>query len=262
MVHIFFKKEYSQDYPPVFIQGWIFQDSNEFKTYLTTRVYAKLCDLEGKEDVKELLQEVPSTGFLDDNLEVILTVDPEFEPWKIGEALGACFLEDHFGVYFPWNTNRDARVPRASLPGPDLVGFVKTESGCRFAFGEVKTSWDKNVPPKVVYGRTGMTLQLEKLRDDSSIRNQLFRWLAFRARGSEWESQFKEAAGAYLNCNKDLCLYGVLVRDTPPALKDLEGRGKILASGCPPEMVIHLLGYYLVVPITKWPEIIRAAGMD
>lgn len=253
---------YSQDNPPVYIQGWIVQDPSEFIAYLCGRVHAKLIDLEGREEIRELLQDVTSTGFLINNLEIVLQQDSEFETWKIGEALAECFLEDQFGVCFPWNTSRDARVAKASLPGADLVGFVATKNGVRFAFGEVKTSWDNNVPPQVMFGRTGMTFQLEKLRDDSCARNQLFRWLGYRAKGAEWEPYFKEAAVAYLNSNKNICLYGILVRDTTPALKDLESRGKKLAAGCPSEMVVCLYAYYLCVPIKKWPVILKTARSE
>lgn len=187
--------------------------------------------------------------------------NPDLEPWKIGEALAECFLEDQFGLLFPWNTNRDARVAKASLPGADLVGFITVNNGVRFVFGEVKTSWDSNIPPAVVYGRSGMTFQLEKLRDDSNSREQLFKWLAYRAVGASWQSCFQEAAKAYLHNDKDVCLYGVLVRDTIPALKDLESRGRQLGTGCPAEMTVYLSAYYLSVPIQEWPAIIRDAGL-
>jgi hypothetical protein len=57
-------------------------------------------------------------------------------------------------------------------------------------------------------------------------------------------------------------LEGVLVRDTTPALKDLESRGKKLAAGCPSEMVIRLYAYYLCVPIKKWPVILKTARSE
>ena len=56
---------------------------------------------------------------------------PEAEDWEVGEALAECALQHDSGreVHWPWNTVRDRRTPRASLPGTDLVGFWRAEHG-------------------------------------------------------------------------------------------------------------------------------------
>ncbi|MCR4432357.1 MAG: hypothetical protein NUV45_15255 [Tepidanaerobacteraceae bacterium] len=262
MIKNWLRNEYSLESPPIYISGWVFKDSSQFNKYLCDRVYAKLIDVEGQNEIKELLQDMASTGFLKQNLARVIEKNIEFEPWEIGEALAQCFLEDQFKIIFPWNTRRDARVLKASLPGADLVGFIVTENGIRFAFGEVKTSEDVNAPPKVMYGRSGMSFQLEKLKNDKSLRSQLFFWLGCRAKGAKWENQFKEAAIAYLNNDRNVFLYGILIRDTSPTLKDLESSGNSLVSGANSEIIIYLYAYYLPIPIQMWPDIIKTVGFE
>ena len=48
-------------------------------------------------------------------------------------------------VDWPWNTVRNRRTPRASLPGADLVGFYRENDTVLLLFGEVKTSSDTTV---------------------------------------------------------------------------------------------------------------------
>ena len=77
-------------------------------------------------------------------VERLLKAVPEPEGWEVGEALAECALERDSGreVHWPWNTVRDRRTPRASLPGTDLVGFCRQGATVLLLFGEVKTGED------------------------------------------------------------------------------------------------------------------------
>ena len=165
--------------------------------------------------------------------------------WRVGEAIAEAYLTHGRGCFFPWPMSRDVRRPGSSLPGADLVGLVRVADGDRLAFGEVKTSAQERYPPDVMGGRSGLRRQLEDLRDDVALRDQLVRYLAMRSRDAGWRGRFREAAMHYLRDSCDVRLYGVLVRDVPPAERDLEGAVAELATGCPDAMRIALIGLYL-----------------
>jgi len=72
------------------------------------------------------------------------------ETWRVGEAVAHAELEANRGCSFPWSARRDAKNRRASAAGAEMVGFVRRPGDpARFAFGEVKTSSEKNAPPAV-----------------------------------------------------------------------------------------------------------------
>ena len=47
---------------------------------------------------------------------------------------------------------RDRRTPRASLRGADLIGFHCENEALFLLLGEVRTSSEKNTPPRVMRG--------------------------------------------------------------------------------------------------------------
>ena len=165
--------------------------------------------------------------------------------WRVGEAIAEAYLTHRRGCFFPWPMSRDVRRPGSSLPGADLIGFVRTADGDRFALGEVKTSAQDRYPPDVMGGRPGLRRQLEDLRDDVALRDQAVRYLAMRSRDAGWRGRFREAAMRYLRDSRDVRLYGVLVRDVLPGERDLQGAVADLATGCPDAMRIALMGLYL-----------------
>ena len=165
--------------------------------------------------------------------------------WRVGEAIAEAYLTDRRGCFFPWPMSRDVRRPGSSLPGADLIGFVRVADGDRFAFGEVKTSAQGRYPPDVMGGRSGLRGQLEDLRDDVAIRNESVRYLAMRSINAAWRERFREAAKRYLRDSRDARLYGVLVRDVSPGERDLQSAVAALASGCPDAMRIALIGLYV-----------------
>ena len=196
---------------------------------------------------EDLLLGISETGFQQDSVRRVLSHTREPEDWRVGEALAECHLRDHLCCSFPWPAGRDQKNPDSSPTGADLVGFQKTEQNAgphRFAFGEVKTSTEERWPPQVMYGRHGMTRQLESLRDDVIVRDHVVKYLAHRAHGANWESQYKEAAVRYLTDSTDVVLFGVLVRDVEPKDADLRTRAQALASGCPDHTALELAAVY------------------
>src|SRR5690606_29430437 len=128
---------------------------------------------------------------------------------------------------WPWNTVRDRRTPRASLPGTDLVGFYRQGETVLLLFGEVKTSSEQSAPPNVMYGGSGMTWQLEESAKRLDIQRSLLQWLHARCLVEPYRDLYEKAVSRYL-CSegKELLIVGVLIRDTQPNEADLQSRGK------------------------------------
>ena len=167
------------------------------------------------------------------------------EDWRVGEAIAESYLSEHRFCWFPWPDGRDERKNGSSLPGADLVGLGTDDQGDCLAFGEVKTSSDSNYPPSIMYGRTGLKRQLEDLRNREDIRDSILRYLAHRAKKSEWRPQFENAGKRYLKNKSDVQIYGFLVRDVKPHKDDLAIRVLDLAKDCPILTRIELVALYL-----------------
>ncbi|MBK8035706.1 MAG: hypothetical protein IPK22_01015 [Verrucomicrobiaceae bacterium] len=205
-----------------------------------------LKDDSGAGEIERLLTSLATTEFATDHLRAALTDDRMLPDWQVGEALAEAYLQDHHDCEFPWPMSRDARNPRGSLPGTDSVGFQEHDGSYRMAFGETKTSNDKNRPPQVWSGRSGLKKQLEGLRDSTEIKGHIVvRYLGIRANGATWKATYMAAAGRYLANPTDVALFGVLIRDTAPHEDDALGRAKALASGCPPDTFIEIVVLYL-----------------
>lgn len=238
---------YDASHSPVCAFGYTI-NGDELGAILKDHVAAIVRDDVGVADIKAILVGVTDTDFTAEALEEVLQSPETPKEWQIGEALAEAFLDAGEVCKFPWPTARDLRDLKASLPGTDLVGFHATGDDTlpfRFAFGEVKTSYDRTVPPGVMYGRHGLIAQLEDLRDVKATRDTLFRYLAFRAKAAAWEETFQHAARRYLRDAGDVALFGVLVRDTPPNKDDLRTRATALAEKCPVKTVIELFAVYL-----------------
>lgn len=178
----------------------------------------------------------------------------------MGESIAESFLTTHRSCSFPWPDARDMRNSNSSLPGADLVGIISEESNIVFTFGEVKTSVEEKYPPQLVYGRSGLTGQIEDLRDDVTKRDQLVRYLSFRAIRSAWKESFIVAFNNYNKKSANIRLFGILIRDILPNEKDLKTRVSALNCGCPPYMMIELIALYFPLgSIHKFPDKIRSA---
>ena len=219
--------------------------SDELDAALDGPVAAVLFDDAGKADIEEILAGLADANFDQEQLRRILDDPGHIDDWRVGEAIAESYLTDHRSCCFPWPDGRDERKRGSSLPGADLVGFGIDDNGDCFAFGEVKTSSELKYPPGAVYGRTGLKQQLEDLRDNEMIRDDLFKYLGYRAKEAPWKSRFKNAGIRYLQNKSDLQLYGFLVRDVEPCQDDLEVRVTSLVTNCPLGTQITLLALYL-----------------
>ena len=234
-------------------------DGEEFIGFLQGPVASRLNDEEGKQTFTDHLYSLSLTGMGQKALEEVLEAEiPEMRDWTAGEALAEAVLESDHNVIFPWNMERDKRNPYASLPGADIVGFQKDGDSFRLAVGEVKSSSETKSPPQVLYGKSGMTHQLEKLANDLETIYQLIEWLLFRVKKTKYENAFNKACERYLNSNKrDLVLFGILVRDQEPRESDLESRAFALAEILNVPTQCCLIALYLPWSITQLPKMIH-----
>jgi len=202
-------------------------------------------DSAGEQGFTNFLEGFSETEFDQTGLERVFSAQGEPESWRVGEGVAEVYLSDHYSCHFPWPDSRDERRSGSSLPGADLVGVCSHAASDRFAFGEVKTSQDRNYPPGVVYGRGGLKQQIEDLKQDVSVRDDLVRYLAHRAPRTPWAARFVAAFVRYCADSTDVSVFGVLVRDVVPDQDDLRARVTGLASNCPGRMTLSLLALYI-----------------
>ena len=236
---------YTLGKPPVVGTGLAWS-AQETESAVKGPVASIVYDDAGKQNLASLLGGLPETGFTSANVRTTLSQTAAVENWRVGEALAEGYLVRHRNCQFPWPDGRDIRKSGSSLPGADLVGFQRDGDQDRFAFGEVKTSTEKKYPPGACHGVTGLKQQLEDLRDNLGIRDDLVKYLGHRAaNGATWKAQFMNAAGRYFADKNDICVFGLLVRDVPAHEDDVRVRVTALAKGCPAQMAIELLAIYL-----------------
>jgi hypothetical protein len=236
---------YTLGQPPVVGTGLAWS-AQETELAVTGPVASVVYDDAGTQSLTTLLSGLPETGFTSAKVQATLSQTAAVENWRVGEALAESYLVHHRDCHFPWPDGRDIRKSGSSLPGADLVGFQRNGGHHRFAFGEVKTSSEKEYPPGACYGVTGLKQQLEDLRNDLGIRDDLVKYLGHRAaNGAGWKNHFMEAAGRYFADKNDIRVFGLLVRDVEPHVDDVRVRVLSLAKGCPALMAIELLAIYL-----------------
>ncbi len=227
---------------------------------MSSDITERALDLAFESDVAEKLQDLALTGASAEWLTEFLedAVAHEVLPWQVGEAIAETILEKDHEVIFPWNTRRDERNPRSSLPGADLVGISVQPEGCQFMFGEVKSSSDEKAPPSVVAGKSGMTQQLERLINDATLRFALIKWLFARV-SEETGSSFDEALAAFVSTRgASVRLVGVLVRDTSPSEGDVSTRGRALGGKVSAPGSVELHAMYMPRPMAEWTEWVAA----
>lgn len=237
-------------------------DTDEFSSYLCGPVRDRLIDQEGTQQYESDLNALATTGMAIDTLkELLLGEEQQREPWEIGEALAECLLEEEYGVKWPWNTERDKRTPKASLPGADLIGFIKVDGQMLLLVGEVKTSNDTSNPPNVMYGRSGMIHQLDQLASNLCVHHCLLYWLYFRCKHTDLWTSFQEAVKIYLQSRgRALALFGILLRDTTPNYLDLKNRAETLSRDLVVPTKAELYAWYFPAPISAWSSLV--AGGD
>lgn len=243
-------------------QGHALSNGSAFGSFMQNDVAARLNDEEGTTEFESHLRSLSLTEFGSESLETVLNANsPEERDWAVGEAMAEAWLEKEHQVIWPWNMERDKRNANASLPGADLVGFVRNGSETRLVLGEVKASKQEQFPPNVLYGRSGMIHQIDKLAADLKVINTLLKWLLPRCKNTDYETYFNAAVTLYFNSgNKAVTLFGVLIRDTTPNENDLNGRGKTLGETITSPTTCTLLGLYLPCKIAQLPEMVKGGG--
>lgn len=217
-------------------------------------LHERLLDSAARGELVDDLRALATTELGTEFLKELINSEPTPVAWEVGEALAEALLEQHHGAMWPWNSARDKRTPRASLPGADLVGFVEDRDGVALLFGEVKTSSDVNNPPGVVLGRSGLARQLEGLAERKDLRWQLLRWLQARCHDPHVKEKFKRATQRFLvSGGEDFFLIGCLMRDTDPNERDLSGRGEALSVKLNGATNVQLLAWYFPVSTADWP---------
>lgn len=233
-------------------------DTERFKRFLQEVVRPRLTDVASSFETD--LRGLGTTGMATEFVENLLSSVSELESWEVGESLAECALQQDSGreVHWPWNTVRDRRTPRASLPGSDLVGFYRDGDSVLLLFGEVKTSSDARTPPNVMNGGSGMAWQLEQSATRFDIQHTLLKWLHSRCNSEPYRDLYQKAVGRYLSSEgKELILVGVLIRDTAPNELDLRSRGHALSRVLSEPTRIELVAWYLPVPIAEWPQLMK-----
>jgi hypothetical protein len=237
-------------------------DGDGFDGFMAGDVAARLHDREGAVVFETHLRGLAGTGFARDSLHAILVAEiPEERDWAVGEAVAEAYLGRECAIIWPWNMSRDKRNPVASMPGADLVGFEAHGDKVRLALGEVKTSSDACSPPGVMNGRSGMSHQIDNLATRLSLVCQLLKWLLPRCKSTEYEALFNGAIAAYLDSgNRDVALFGVLVRDTTPTELDLQARGRQLAGSLCDPTTCQLIAIYIPCAISALPARVSGGG--
>ena len=256
--HLSSSATYSASIGSVRWEGRVVTDTDRFKRYMREVVRARIKDDDSSFDTD--IRGLQTTGMATDFVERLLCSVPEPEAWEVGEALAECALRDDWGrgVTWPWNTVRDRRTPRASLPGADLVGFCVERNSVVLLFGEVKTSSDVRNPPGVMNGGSGMAWQLEQSANRLDIQHALLRWLQARCQRSPYRELYQSAVKRFLSSEgKDVLLVGVLIRDTMPNEFDLKARGNALSAQFNDPTQIELLALYVPIQIPEWSRLLK-----
>ena len=241
-------------------EGRIVPDASEFAEFVRGPVSKRVRDEEAETEFESELGALATTGMATEHLERLLRAVPEPQASDIGEAIAEVILtqDEDRKVYWPWNTVRDRKTPRASLPGADLVGFCRKDGVVLLLFGEVKTSADQSVPPRVMSGTSGMPWQLEKSARRLDIHHALLLWLQRRCMDAEQRALFQSAVARYLDSDgREFLLVGVLLRDTDPAEADVAGRARELADVLTAPTRTEITAWYMPVPIADWPKLMQ-----
>lgn len=207
---------------------------NELDDALASDVGQIIRDDEGSQDCLDIFNDGTTTNFEMERLRSIFSIDENLiKDWQVGEGIACAYLQSHRDCLIPWNTKRDLRTPKGSLPGVDICGVRTYQGYDQLFFCEVKTSSEKAYPPQVASHNPrqgGLAAQVEDLRDKAAIRETVIRYLAYRAKGASWGDRFRAAVCRYVSDNHDISIFGFMVRDVTPDERDLKNRVSDVAS--------------------------------
>ena len=219
-----------------------------FDAYMRKRVGSKHRDDPGAKIIREMFGRVGASGFGDSVLDVLLSTSPSAkQPWRVGESLAECFLEDYEEALFPYPYSRAVKSERASHAGADLVGYSLGDSNGKamFLFGETKTSNDAKRPPRVA---RSLGDQLDALCAPEA-QKMLVKWLTFRAYAQDDQQLMAlhlESMSSYRA--RKFRLVGVLIRGPGADQKDLKAAfDRVKMSRCAKRL--DLISLYLPVQV-------------
>lgn len=222
-------------------------------------VRERALDLAHSTALEDQMRDLAQTGAASQWIEAFLgdAQSPDVLDWQVGEALAEAILRADFAVVFPWNTRRDERTPKASLPGADIVGISNARGVPALVFGEVKSSTDTACPPGVLVGKSGMVEQLERILADRSVQLTLIQWLSARVPDGPLGELFDEALGRFVNtAGAGVRMIGALMRDTEPSEADVSSRGRSLGDRAAEPGTVELLVFYLPMKMATWPKLV------
>jgi hypothetical protein len=230
--------------------------THEFRRFVQSRVRKRVRQAFAREQLHEYVTELMSTGFATANLGALPAQEVALAPWEIGEVLAEVLLQETEGACLPWPPSWDKRSATASLPGPDLIGFLEDQGSECFLFGEVKTSDADDVHASVIYGEDGLRGQIERLLNSEDRRQLLISWLCVRAKGRDWQPRFDRCLAVYLADPSQGAVVAVLLRGRAPREEDLQPVRAAVEDWTSPYRVM-LFGYYLPVPIADLPAVLE-----
>lgn len=237
-------------------KGRVVESAEHFRDYMRSEVRPRVSDLESS--FASDMQGLATTGMETRFVERLLEAVPTPSGWEIGEALAECTLRDTGRVHWPWNTVRDRRTPRASLPGADLVGFYSDDLSTWLLVGQVKTSSQQRTPPSVMTGSKGMKSQIRTCASNLEGKQAILKWLHARCKSPELRRLYTAAVQRFLaSGGADILLVGVLIRDTLPNESDLRATGRALSQKLSKPTRVRLLAWYLPIPISQWPALVE-----
>ncbi|HLP62469.1 MAG TPA: hypothetical protein VK186_26760 [Candidatus Deferrimicrobium sp.] len=220
----------------------MYYSHDELNKCLKGQVSKILFDNAGMDFIENTFS-INETGFDIQNIKHILSPKQEPANWRIGEALAESYLNAHKNCSFPWNSDRDKKNDNSSLAGADLVGFQETTiMNNRFAFGEVKTLEEKKYPPSKAQS---LKTQLTNLYTNSNTRDNLVKYLCYRAANSSWQQQFIDSFKRYAKNKSDVSLFGFMVRDVDPDERDLASITHSLSQISSPQPSLDIIALYL-----------------
>lgn len=250
---------YRQGGPVLRVHGRRNTSTHEFRRFVQSRVRDRLRRADTRVQLREYVTELASTGFATANLSALSSDEVALAPWEIGEVLAEILLEETEGAAFPWPPSWDKRSSTASLPGPDLIGFLGEDGSECFLFGEVKTSDADDVHASVIYGDDGLRRQIERLLNSAERQQLLISWLCVRAKGRDWKPRFDRCLGVYLGTPSRGAVVAVLLRGREPSETDLQPVRSAVEDLISPHRRI-LLGYYLPVPVVELPTVLAGTA--
>lgn len=250
---------YRQDAERLRVHGRRCTSTHEFRRFVQSRVRERLRRASPREQLRDYVKELRSTGFATTNLDSLSEGEISLEPWEIGEVLAELLLEETEGAEFPWPPSWDKRSATASLPGPDLIGFVGEAGAECFLFGEVKSSDALDVHSSVIYGDDGLRAQVDRLLASEDRRQLLISWLCVRAKSQDWQPRFDRCVAVYLANPSQGTVAAVLLRGKEPNETDLQPVRTAVEAHATPYRAL-LFCFYLPVPVADLPAVLEGTA--